>query len=240
VQEFGALGLEDGGDCDLGGRMRAPAAPGWCRKRRGGRGGAGRGCGHARRIPARLGALVAGVGLDLGDDVGAGGAVAGLGEIAPARQRREVDLVLGGELPRGDALAAAAGVELGGAVVPGAAELVTGGEGANAGEPRPVDGAIDEALLASVLKDIAEASDGGGVVSDDDGAIASGGVDIAPQTLGRSVGAAIDTLAPVAGQRARPADPWPPTRARPSVTPFVDGLRGASRAGRRFCGRCCR
>jgi quercetin dioxygenase-like cupin family protein len=96
----------------------------------------------------------------------------GGGQSAPAGQRRQADLVLGGELAGDDALAAAAGFELGCAVVPGAAELVTGGQGAHAGDARPVDRPIDQALLTAVQEDVAEWGDSGGLVGDDDASIA--------------------------------------------------------------------
>lgn len=127
--------------------------------------------GGTKAGPAGACALVAGFGFDYPDEFGAGGAVASRGKIAPRGEAREVDLVLGGKLPVGDTFPAAAGIVRGGPVVPDPAELGARGEGPNAGEPGPIGRPVDEPLLATVLKDVAQAGDGGSLVGHDNGPV---------------------------------------------------------------------
>jgi hypothetical protein len=88
--------------------------------------------------------------------------------------------VLRRELPRDDVFAAAASVELTGVVVPGATQFFAGGERPHTGDAWPITGTVDETFLGTVLKDVAQARDGRGVVGHDNGAVATGPESLTP------------------------------------------------------------
>jgi hypothetical protein len=121
---------------------------------------------------AAAGAVAAGVFDDLADEVGDFAPVLGGLEASPAGHGGEDDLLGGGEVGGGLALAFPTRFVEGGAVDPGAFEGDTGEEGFRAVDAGPVLGSLDEAFFDALAEDVGETLGlRVGLVGDDDGAV---------------------------------------------------------------------
>ena len=121
-----------------------------------------------------LAQLLARLGRDVGDHLGDPCPQLGWRELVPAGQRAELESFGGGELARLDLLSVLSRPVLGGAVVPGAGDGAVAQLCMDGGGSGPVLGLGDQAFLAALGEEIAQARDLRlGLEADGDGSVAA-------------------------------------------------------------------
>ena len=119
------------------------------------------------------------------------------GEVSPARERIEVELVLGDVLFRDELFTLSGGLVGGGSVVPDSLQRSAFGQSIDTLEARPVSALQDEILFGSVAQDVSQPSDESFLlVADGYGAVSPSPELLAPSgdSVGFSCEVSIDVL----------------------------------------------